>query len=347
MSAAKVNLGTFGIIYDIVLRVEKDTNIHTVNCTIDFSKLIGDEGNENHGEEKKGKEDNKGKKEKEDNKGKEDNKEKEDNKGKKEKRGREIGKLLNNSEWLEFYWFPFSKSVLVKESTRTNENISWFTNISIYVNFFIQAFISTFQAYMSYYLFSLSYKFVKHAGANNYVMFSSCDKIQPLRYGVHYTGLIDYNPIICNPECTIGFNNNAEGYAKIAQCISDSRDLIDTYYNRGMAPCVYGINVRFTAASECLISPAAMDYDLIMWIEAFVVPGMKGYEEFCDNFNSLMINKYQGMCHWPKSWNYTSIDTITQNYGHRLLEFNKIRNDLGVDPTNMFLNPTLRSILQC
>jgi len=303
MSAVKVSLGAFGIIYDIVLRVEKDTNITTVNRTIPFADLIDDEG-------------------------------------------QKLGQLINDkhNEWLEFYWFPFSKSVLVKQSARTDEQISWFAKQLIYIKFFIQAFISTFHAYASYCLFYLNYKYVKFAGSNGYVMFSSYEQVQPLKYGVHYTGLIDYNPIICNPECTIGFNNNAEGYAKIAKCIDDARNLIDVYYSRGMSPCVYGINIRFTAASNCLISPANMDNDLIMWIEAFAIPKMDGYVQFCNDFNVLMINKYQGMCHWPKSWNYTTIDTVTKNYGSRLQQFNQIRTKLDVDPTNMFLNTTLRYV---
>ena len=40
MSAVKLNLGAFGVLYEVTLRVEKDTNCHTINKFMDLNELL-------------------------------------------------------------------------------------------------------------------------------------------------------------------------------------------------------------------------------------------------------------------------------------------------------------------
>jgi hypothetical protein len=299
MSAVRLSMGTFGIVYDVVLRVEKATNVHTTSRIVGYNDIFNVTA---------------------------------------------FKKLFETKEWLEFYIFPFSSKVLTKESVRTQQKISWLRKKWLYFTYIIDSLISLCLAIIANIVFQTFPNVLHYAGKNNFLFFFPFDRVQSLRYAVHYSTFIEHSLPVYNPECCVGFNADEAGYKKILSCIDTVIKMNESYYRRGMAPCILGINVRFTKRSDCLISSANIDSDYVMWIETLLGPKSKGYKQFCVEFNSRMIQDYQGLAHWAKSWYETPISDITKNNKDKLKQFLHIRSELGVDPTNMFVNPTLKYI---
>jgi len=299
MSAAKVSLGTFGIVYDVVLRVEKATNVHTVSRLVDYNDVFTVHNLKN---------------------------------------------LLESNEWLEFYLFPFSDKVLTKQSNRTNQTISWLQAKLLYIKYIITSLISLILATISNIVFQAFPSALHYSGRNNFIYFFPFERVQSLRYAVHYSTFIDYSLPVYNPECTVGFNNNKQGYQKVIDCVNTIIEMNNSYYKRGLAPNILGINIRFTAPSSCLISPANIDADYILWIETIIGPKSLGMDSYCNEFNQRMIYDYQGHVHWAKSWHSTHTSDITLGIKPKLQQFLRIRDELEVDPHNLFMNPILRSI---
>ena len=225
---------------------------------------------------------------------------------------------------------------------------------------------------------------VHFAGSNNFFFFSLFTRVQSLRYAVHYTTFIDYTPKVYNPECVIVFERNTDGHEKAAAAIAAAQQLVnhywydkkiedkrvegkkatgsqtnndgnnrqDAYTRGGMVPAIFGLNVRFTATSSCLLSPAYAadnrDNKLAMWIEFVTGPKADGCREFVDDFNELMITKFGGNVHWPKTWYLRDAEMLRSNNKARLSRFMAIRGQLQVDSSaSIFMTPTLSTIFDC
>lgn len=342
VAAAKLNLGLLGIIYEVTLRVEANFKSHCVSQLQPAATVLTEDF---------------------------------------------LAANLQPGSWLDMYQFAFSNLILTKQARRLSGQANHSTVGSpvnnnligrltdgllagyIWLRYLMESGFTLLMAKLGGYMFQFktdswisrlvrlltgrSYTgadVVHYAGSHNFFFFPLFDRVQSQWFNVHYSTFIDYSPKVHNPECVVMFNNDKAGRAKIIKCIQAAKALVDSYYEeKKQAPCIFGINIRFTAASDCLLSPAYSKdkKQLAMWIEIILSPTNDGWRQLCDDFNTLMIKSYTASVHWPKSWyaeTFEQAELITSNNRQRLQQFMETRAKLKVDNRNMFLTPALRAI---
>jgi len=287
LNTVKVNLGLFGIIYDVVLQVEPNRNVNYVAQTLPYTSVIT---------------------------------------------GSALQSFFNNYDSLEIYYFPFASSVQVRTSHATTAASTF--NYTLYV----ESGLETVQIGLEYApYFEADPTLLYETGSSGFDIFASVNDTRPLEYAVHYGYGIQGGPPFFNPEYVFPLNNNLAGFQAAANAINDTVTMIYNYYfQQGLAPVTYGLNIRFTKSTQSLLSPANTNTQYVMWMDILLGVNAAGTTQFMSDIYNLLTTKYTAVPHWPKDWNQIP---NTQNFNIGL--FLAYRNFADADATNIFVNDAL------
>jgi D-arabinono-1,4-lactone oxidase len=105
------------------------------------------------------------------------------------------------------------------------------------------------------------------------------------------------------------------------------------------------MNVRFIHNSNCWLSPAFGEGHTC-YIEILSRTKQANWERFSGQVALDWLTLSQARPHWAKEFQHIPniVQHIKSNFGENIRHFNQIKDELQVDPTDMFMNPTLRRI---
>jgi hypothetical protein len=106
------------------------------------------------------------------------------------------------------------------------------------------------------------------------------------------------------------------------------------------------MNVRFINNSNCWLSPAFGEGHTC-YIEILSRNKQAHWKYFSGQVAQDWLKLPQARPHWAKEFQHIPniIPYLKTAYGENIARFNQIRDQLQVDPENMFVNSTLREIL--
>src|SRR6185369_11133434 len=120
---------------------------------------------------------------------------------------------------------------------------------------------------------------------------------------------------------------------------------VKTYARRYEYPLNVVMNVRFINHSNCWLSPAYGEGHTC-YIEILSRTKPRDWYRFSGQVAKDWLTLPQAMPHWAKEWQHIPniMEHMQNKLGENIRHFNQIKNQLQVDPDNMFINDTLREI---
>jgi hypothetical protein len=170
---------------------------------------------------------------------------------------------------------------------------------------------------------------------------SKGNKVVDIVEAIHYRRAIEYTKMGC-VEVAFKIDSNFEN---VKWAIRQVFTRVKTYARRHEYPMNVVMNVRFINNSNCWLSPAFGEGHTC-YIEILSRAKQANWERFSGQVALDWLTLPQARPHWAKE--YQHIPQITQhikrNLGENILRFNQIKDQLQVDPDNMFVNHTLQEI---
>jgi hypothetical protein len=169
------------------------------------------------------------------------------------------------------------------------------------------------------------------------------DAIMPIVDWVHHRRNVD-SIRLYNIE--IAFKLDDE-FKTFYQAWDDFVAITDAYQKQGKYPFNIAFNVRFIASSRALLSPAHGEGHTC-YIEILSSKDTPYWHEYSSDLAKAWLQLPQAAPHWPKQWEYfPDIDRhLHKRYGENMRQFLDIREELGVDPHDMFVNELCQRIMR-
>ncbi len=167
------------------------------------------------------------------------------------------------------------------------------------------------------------------------------DKVVDVVEAIHYRRAIEFARMGC-VEVAFKLDSNFDNAKWAMQQVFDR---VNAYAKRGEYPMNVVMNVRFINNSNCLLSPAYGEGHTC-YIEILSRTKPADWQRFSGEVALNWLTLPQARPHWAKE--YQHIPNITQyiknNLRENILRFNQIKDQLQVDPTDMFVNQTLEEL---
>ena len=170
---------------------------------------------------------------------------------------------------------------------------------------------------------------------------SHCDQIVDLVEAVHYRRGIERVLTGC---VEIAFKIDPD-FSNVKWAIQLVLDEAKRHAERNQYPFNVTMNVRFIHNSDCLLSPA-YGKGHTCYIEILSHAHQPKWEAFSGQIAREWLGLTHARPHWAKEFRHIPgvVDHIKREMGENIATFNEIKAQLGVDPSNMFMNDTLREI---
>ena len=110
------------------------------------------------------------------------------------------------------------------------------------------------------------------------------------------------------------------------------------------------MEMRVIKKSTSLLCPASLgSEEHIAYIEVLSTAGTPGYKPFFTDIAKEWL-KQGGVPHWNKQWTFLDNDLgivkyLQSKYDENLRTFKSVREQLKMDPNNLFLNSTMAKLL--
>ena len=120
-------------------------------------------------------------------------------------------------------------------------------------------------------------------------------------------------------------------------------------------PLTLAMEMRVMKKSDTLLCPASIaegGEPYIAYIEVLSVSGTPGYEQYFTDV-ALAWKKLGGIPHWQKQWTFLKdkdpedpdiFGYIRKKYGENIKTFMNVRQQLNLDPKNLFMNRTMAQV---
>ena len=168
------------------------------------------------------------------------------------------------------------------------------------------------------------------------------DVVEPISDAIHYQDFIELVKV-ANTEFAIPVTSDFENVKQAWQAVVE---MTDALASRGQYPFNLTLNARFIRNSNALLSPA-FGNEHTCFIEILSYHTTPGWERFSAAVAREWMKLPGARPHWPKEFQQIPgiIPFIRGALGSNLSRFLAIRDELGVDPDQMFVNPYLNRVL--
>ena len=158
---------------------------------------------------------------------------------------------------------------------------------------------------------------------------------------IHYRRAIEYTKMGC---VEVAFKIDPQ-FENVKWAIKEVFKHVKTYARRDEFPLNVVMNVRFINNSNCLLSPA-FGGGHTCYIEILSRARPADWKRFSGQVAQDWLTLPEAMPHWAKEWQHIPnvIQHIKSYLGENIPRFNQIKDQLQVDPDNMFMNRTLEEI---
>ena len=249
--------------------------------------------------------------------------------------------LVESHDNFDLFWWPFSDEFWVKTWKRIpNTSITARPRYSR-----SDKLISDIGSRVHNELINLSQKYPRLTRPLSRFTFkltpSKGNKVVDIVEAIHYRRAIEYTKMGC---VEVAFKVDPY-FENVKWAIKEVFKQVKTYARRGEYPMNVTMNVRFINHSNCLLSPAFGEGHTC-YIEILGRVKQANWERFSGQVAQEWLTLPEAMPHWAKEWQHIPnvLPHIKSYLGENIPRFNQIKDQLQVDPDNMFMNRTLEEI---
>ena len=250
--------------------------------------------------------------------------------------------LVRSQDNFDLFWWPFCDDLWVKTWKRIrNTSITSRPRYSR-----SDKLISDFGSRVHNGLVGLSEKYPRLTPPISRFTFkltpSRGNKVVNIVEAIHYRRAIEYTRMGC---VEVAFKVDPY-FENVKWAMQQVFKRVKTYARRGEYPMNVVMNVRFIHNSNCWLSPAFGEGHTC-YIEILSRNKQAHWKYFSGQVAQDWLKLPQARPHWAKEFQHIPdiIPYLKTAYGENIARFNQIRDQLQVDPENMFVNSTLREIL--
>jgi hypothetical protein len=186
------------------------------------------------------------------------------------------------------------------------------------------------------------------------------DQVEPLEDAIHYH---NYIPTIKIEFTELAFECDPD-FANVVDAFNICKQKTEEYDKKGQYPFNIALQLRFAGGSKAPLyfghSPERKDFKaegkatgpVYCYMEVVSAKGTPGFREFATDVVLEWMKKLKHpRPHWGKWFPYmneTVVATMHKSFadnGDGIRQFLKIRDQLGVDPNNMFVNDFIRDVV--
>ena len=293
MNAARLNLGMFGLIYRMILNVQKSWTVRALDRRVPIEHVF---------ENLKG--------------------------------------WVVAHDNLDLFWWPFCDQFWVKSWQRVEAQVTARPRHSL--NDKVGAAVSSRFLRES---LRVSATFPRLTPGISQMIFratpSERDEVVDVVEAVHYRRAIEVAKMGC---VEIGFKIDPD-FENVKWAIRAVFERVQAYAGHGQYPMNVTMNVRFIHKSDCWLSPA-FGHGHTCYIEILSRTNQTNWERFSGEVALDWLTLPQARPHWAKEYRHIPgiIEAIKRNSGENIQRFNRIKEQLQVDPTHMFVNHALREV---
>lgn len=253
---------------------------------------------------------------------------------------RDIKRIVQSHDYCDVYWFPFSPTVWLKTYHRTHLLSTVGPRRFRGERMFQQTGMQ------------IGARVCRWLGQNPRHTPNTCrllaklvpsrNVIEPVLGGIHFQTAIEQ---VHARNMEIGFELD-DDFETVRRAWWFAIDLVDRYARQGKWPLNLALNARFLGESRALLSPCH-GRKHTCFMEVMTYRDAKGWDEFVAELGGEWLKLPGAAPHWPKEFEQIPgvFDAIAARYGHNLRRFAQIRNELAIDPSELFVNPLTRRIL--
>jgi len=170
---------------------------------------------------------------------------------------------------------------------------------------------------------------------------SKGNKVVDIVEAIHYRRAIEYTRMGC---VEVAFKVDPY-FENVKWAIKQVFKRVKTYARRDEYPLNVVMNVRFIHNSHCWLSPAFGEGHTC-YIEILSRTKPANWKRFSGQVAQDWLTLPQARPHWAKEFQHIPdiIPYLKNSYGENIARFNQIKDQLQVDPEDMFMNPTLQEI---
>lgn len=167
------------------------------------------------------------------------------------------------------------------------------------------------------------------------------NKVVDIVEAIHYRRAIEYTKMGC---VEVAFKVDPY-FENVKWAIKQVFKRVKTYARRDEYPLNVVMNVRFIHNSQCWLSPAFGEGHTC-YIEILSRAKPANWKRFSGQVAQDWLTLPQARPHWAKEFQHIPdiIPYLKNIYGENITRFKQIKEQLQVDPEDMFMNPTLREI---
>lgn len=243
---------------------------------------------------------------------------------------------------VDLFWWPFCDEMWVKTWKKINTGITAKPRRSL-----SDKVIATAGSRVHNGLIRLSERYPRLTPVISKTTFpltpSKGNKVVDIVEAIHYRRAIEYARMGC---VEVAFKIDPY-FENVKWAIKAVMKQVKTYARRGEYPMNVTMNVRFIHKSDCWLSPAFGEgHTCYIEILGRTKPAL--WKRFSGQVALDWLSLPQARPHWAKEFQHIPnvIQHIKSNFGENIRRFNQIKDQLQVDPTNMFMNHTLEEIFR-
>jgi hypothetical protein len=137
-----------------------------------------------------------------------------------------------------------------------------------------------------------------------------------------------------------------ESFDTVRRAFAIAAEKVEQWQKNGQYPLNSTLGFRFIKNSDALLSSCKGNTYTCM-AEIFSYHKTNQFDVFAGELVEAWLKELpNGRPHWAKAFQYTpnAVPAIREAFGSQLIEFLKVRKEIGVDPDNLFVNDVLAEL---
>lgn len=253
-----------------------------------------------------------------------------------------LGEWVPSHDNCDLFWWPFTEQAWVKTWDRTEAPATQKPRASR-----VEAARSRVEGHVYDGTLSLAHRIPRLTPVLSKAAFRSTpsrgDKVVDIVEAIHYRRSIEITAMGC---VEVAFKIDNEDFSGVRFAIEEVVDAVRRWAAVGRYPMNVTLNVRFIHNSDCLLSPAS-GHGHTCYIEILSRTRQRDWYEFSAEVASAWLTLPRARPHWAKEHRHLPgiVEHVRAAYGAELVEFRRVRSELGVDPEDTFVNGAVGELL--